>query len=469
MYILMNKLYILILSYFFLQACSTKYVEGNKKFKEYNNPLQSKVYYNLSKDYNKKAPKCIIIIPIKSDINKKDFFVGLHNIGIDKIIRKSIYAHLSSYNYRDVELNRIDYLIKKNKYHDLDAFNLLSKELDCDSVLEIEINNFSYTYLGLYSSINIDIDIRLISSNNNEVLWEASLIDTKAKGSFPLSPFSIASGLYSATNNLKEESIYAVADNISRKLLKTLPDPQFKLVEDNLDFNNSSRDEIKIVKKISNSKLIENHKSFQEFVTKDNYNMDELDKVYIKLNTSKGPNKKSTYMYSELLFVNGYYEKAVETISNFELLEKPNANINFLKGKIFYNMKKYKEAERNFILAINKNPESAIYYNSLGVLYIKQNKVPLANAAFTEALKKAPNNMQANKIMGIINFNLKNFTEAVFYFSNSAITSYENNDYENLAKNIILLEKIKKIDPNSVDAEIMGKFYFALEGRKEKK
>ena len=197
--------------------------------------------------------------------------------------------------------------------------------------------------------------------------------------------------------------------------------------------------------------------------------MDELDKVYIKLNTSKGPNKKSTYMYSELLFVNGYYEKAVETISNFELLEKPNANINFLKGKIFYNMKKYKEAERNFILAINKNPESAIYYNSLGVLYIKQNKVPLANAAFTEALKKAPNNMQANKIMGIINFNLKNFTEAVFYFSNSAITSYENNDYENLAKNIILLEKIKKIDPNSVDAEIMDKFYFALEGRKEKK
>ena len=47
--------------------------------------------------------------------------------------------------------------------------------------------------------------------------------------------------------------------------------------------------------------------------------------------------------------------------------------------------------------------------------------------------------------MGVINYNLKKYEEAFYYLSNSAISSYENNDYTNLANNIILLEKIKKI------------------------
>ena len=128
-------------------------------------------------------------------------------------------------------------------------------------------------------------------------------------------------------------------------------------------------------------------------------------------------------------------------------------------------MKKYTEAEQNFIKAISKRPESLPYYNALGVLYIKQDKIPSANAAFTKALKNAPNDIKANKIMGIINLNLKNYKDAVYYFTNSAITSYENNDYTNLADNIILLEKIKKDYPGLINDNIMKKLYFALERR----
>ena len=62
------------------------------------------------------------------------------------------------------------------------------------------------------------------------------LKEKKAKGDIPLSPYSIASGLYSAANNLKEESIYAISDDIARKLLKKLPNPEFQLINDGLEF-----------------------------------------------------------------------------------------------------------------------------------------------------------------------------------------------------------------------------------------
>ena len=70
--------------------------------------------------------------------------------------------------------------------------------------------------------------------------------------------------------------------------------------------------------------------------------------------------------------------------------------------------------------------------------------------------------------MGVINFNLKKYDEAVYYFTNSAISSYENNDYTNLAKNIIVIEKIKKINPKVVNKDIMKKLYKALERRVSK-
>ena len=68
--------------------------------------------------------------------------------------------------------------------------------------------------------------------------------------------------------------------------------------------------------------------------------------------------------------------------------------------------------------------------------------------------------------MGVINFNLKKY-DAVYYFTNSAISSYENNDYTNLAKNIILIEK-KKINPKVVNKDMMKKLYKALERRVSK-
>ncbi len=196
MYISINSLVKLIFIIFFLYSCSTNYIEKenfNLKDEGLNNPLKSNVYFSISKDFNDNKPNCIFILPVKSDIKRKKFILTSETDSFDKIIRKSIYAHLSALNYRDIELSRIDYLIDKNNSKNLNDFLYLAKKIDCDGMLEIKINKFDFKYLGIYSSVNVFVTLHLISSKTEDILWEAGLDELKAKGSVPLSPFSIAS------------------------------------------------------------------------------------------------------------------------------------------------------------------------------------------------------------------------------------------------------------------------------------
>ena len=185
MHFLISKIFFYFLCFVLLQACSTKYIEQKKvdtKNKNFNNPLQSKVYFKLSDNFEAKKPSCIIVLPTKSKINSNEYIVGPDNMQFDKIIRKSIYAHLSALNYRDIELSRIDYIIKKNNYNTHNKYLTLASDLSCDGVLEINISRFNYSYLGLYSSISVDIAVKLFSSSHKEILWEAFLQEKKAKG-----------------------------------------------------------------------------------------------------------------------------------------------------------------------------------------------------------------------------------------------------------------------------------------------
>ena len=470
MHFLISKIFFYFLCSILLQACSTKYIEQKKigtKNKNFNNPLQSKVYFKLSDNFKANKPSCIIVLPTKSKINSNEFIVGPDNMQFDKIIRKSIYAHLSALNYRDIELSRIDYIIKKNNYYTHNEYLTLASDLSCDGVLEIEISRFNYSYLGLYSSINVDIAVKLFSSSSKEILWEAFLQEKKAKGDIPLSPFSIAAGLYSATNNLKEENIYAVSDNIARKLLKKLPDTKFQLINDSLKIADNTEYKNNFSKKNNLYIKIKDHKNFQSYIKENRFDFEGFEKLYKEINKNKGLNDISTYSYSRLLFKNGYYEKVISTITDYRLSKKLSSELNFLLGQTYFNKLDFTRAEESIIKAIAKKPKKASYYNVLGVVYIKQNKIALANASFSKALNIAPDDIRANKIIGVINFNQENYEEAAFHFANAAISSFENADYENLAENIIYLEKIKKINSKIINEKIMKKLYIALKGRKK--
>ena len=89
MHFLISKIFSYFLCLVLLQACSTKYIEQKKidtNNKNFNNPLQSKVYFKLSDDFEENQPSCIIVLPTKSKINSNEFIVGPDNMKLIKLL-----------------------------------------------------------------------------------------------------------------------------------------------------------------------------------------------------------------------------------------------------------------------------------------------------------------------------------------------------------------------------------------------
>ena len=102
MHFLISKIFFFFLCFVLLQACSTKYIEQKKvdtKNKNFNNPLQSKVYFKLSDNFEAKKPSHYGL-PTKSKINSNEFIVGPDTCNLIKLLE--IYLCPSALNYRDM-------------------------------------------------------------------------------------------------------------------------------------------------------------------------------------------------------------------------------------------------------------------------------------------------------------------------------------------------------------------------------
>ena len=72
----------------------------------------------------------------------------------------------------------------------------------------------------------------------------------------------------------------------------------------------------------------------------------------------------------------------ISTIADYRLSKKLSSELNFLLGQTYFSKLEYTKAEESFIKAIAKKPKKVLYYNALGMVYIRQNKMALANASF---------------------------------------------------------------------------------------
>lgn len=136
-------------------------------------------------------------------------------------LRRSLYSQLAPYSYKDVELDRVNQVVRQ--YSDLPSnYRLLSEKLNCDTLLFGEVTDYETQFFGIYSQTSVGIKLRLIRAKDNYPLWEGRHIATSHGGSFPLTPVDIAMGLYWASNNVSDEQIIRVSDDLFRRLLLTL-------------------------------------------------------------------------------------------------------------------------------------------------------------------------------------------------------------------------------------------------------
>ena len=208
-------------------ACKTpSYVEEDLSAKPSANlPFSSEVSYSVADNYKNEAIGCIAVS--KFTIEHEDD--GYADIDQAAVTRKSVYGVLSTKNYRDIELARVDF--KADELGDYTAESLL-KSLDCDALLHGEVLAFKNDYFVTYSVTTVELELTLVNRSGS-VLWNARHAASSHEGAMPLSPLSILSGIFTATTNQQDEVGFQMVDAAARRLLKTLPDrPEQNSAED---------------------------------------------------------------------------------------------------------------------------------------------------------------------------------------------------------------------------------------------
>ena len=196
-----------------LSSCQTpKYLQVKKITK--SDSILPEVQYFINENFNPEEINCIAIGTIKDNSDKSEFS-QLDKINLAKY---SLYGHLSPKRYRDVEIHQMTYLLKEKQ-----NINLVLKTLDCDAILDGEIVKFENKFYVAFSSTKVGLNLYL-RKQNGELLWKGNHIASSRAGTIPLSPISLATGIFSASTNTEEEVALQMLDAAVRRLLKTIPD-----------------------------------------------------------------------------------------------------------------------------------------------------------------------------------------------------------------------------------------------------
>lgn len=386
---------------FSLQSCKTPSYNKVENF-DNNKSYLPNVQYNLSKNFNVDKLKCIIVDKIKSTNNME-----FPNLNKENIIRKAVYGVLSSKNFLDIELTKVDNVLKNNK--NISNKDLLEK-LDCDAILIGKINKFHNDFYLTYSVTSVELEFSLIDKNE-KLLWKSKNSANSHEGTLPLSPISLITGIFTATSNVQDEVALQMIDTAVRRGLKTLPNrPSFPL-----------ENEIKITNYIFSKKIetISYNQNFQN------------------------------------LFLNGDYENLLINANSQIKLDPKNSKNYLYAGKASLFLGDYKSSIDYLLTAIAKGEQNEITYSILGVSYFKDQNLKLSNAAFLKGLNFNRNNSFLHYNLGIVNEINKNFVKASNHFYNSGINAIIEENYIRLYKSLKSLKRLEL--KNTTSKELYSK------------
>ena len=387
-----NLVYLILL--ILISSCQTPRYQKVSKVTDPSKFLPE-VQFSLSENFNKKDIKCILI----GKINDKSKKTKFKNLNKKQLIRHAIYGHLSPKNYRDIELHRINsFLIKKK------SFKNILNDLNCDAIIEGEIIRFDSNFFLAFSSTNVGLKLRL-KDKDDKVYWEGSHIASSKAGSFPLSPIAIASGLYSASINKREETALQMVDTVVRRIMKTLPN----------------------VTNLNNNEQI----MFSTFINHEKHNF-------------VNPNFNKPFQ----LFANGQFDKAINLINQYHNENKFDDKLLFLKGRSYLLLNENEAASQTFldVLAIKEKSE---YFNGLGYSYMKMNKSNKAIAAYNKAINLDNKNSFAYFNAGLLFEKGKLYSEAIRYYYSAGTSSILTKDYQRVFSVKIALKRLAKFDKNA--------------------
>ncbi len=166
----------------------------------------------------KHKPRTIAVLPF---VDKSRSQKG------NEIVRRGFYNHFSSLPYKDMELFRVNHLLRKAGLYDPDALSSIQPDklkeiLNVDAVVFGTISNFDKIFAGIYSQVSVGAEIKMYDTEGH-FLWSGQHVVRVHEGGLPISPIGLISSIISAAMNIRDVQLLRACDDLFRDMIKTIP------------------------------------------------------------------------------------------------------------------------------------------------------------------------------------------------------------------------------------------------------
>jgi TolA-binding protein len=200
-----------------LSACRgglNKNIDSLQKKIEHKIPAENLF---IAPDYDKDKPLSVAILPFENLTREKE---------ATDLLQRLFYNNFSSLAYRDVELNQINAKLPnfdpQNIYKNIDPMKI-GKLLDSDALIIGRITEFETYYAGVYSSITVAIELKMIDVETQQLLWSAKHKQVQRSGSIPTTPIGAIIAAASNALDLSRYHIITTVNNLCQSLVETIP------------------------------------------------------------------------------------------------------------------------------------------------------------------------------------------------------------------------------------------------------
>jgi hypothetical protein len=177
-------------------------------------------------------------------------------------VRRGFYNHFSSMPFKDMELHRVDNLLRKAGLEDPAVINKTSPQelgriLNVDAVVFGTISDFDKLFLVLYSNVSVGAEIKMFDTKTGKILWAGRHVARIHEGGISTNPIGLVATVIATAMNVRDIQLLRACDDLFREMVKTIPAPTIAealrppvitlLVQDTKNMPKKAGDEIRVV------------------------------------------------------------------------------------------------------------------------------------------------------------------------------------------------------------------------------
>ena len=436
-------LYSLIAS-LFISGCATRYVQRDSDKEKSSDAIGDVVVFNTSNSFASVPPKCLGVMPI--GVTSKDF-------SPTDLFRKAIHANLAPTGIALIPLQQIDkqYRADLNSTENLKKISLSSS---CDTLISGEITERKSRFFGVYSDVTLGATLKITRVSNGEIIWTAKHTAVMRDGGLPLNPLSIIGGSVSAGLNIREEQVVRNTNDLARRLVAAIPSLKYTELDADITAKtaqNSSVDNSSSVHSFLSSlqslQIEEQRQTLIAALTQERWAASS-DRLFISEYLLKQDPNNALGMFanSTARLELGQPEEALAMVNRLLLVDKVNAEYQFLKGRTLIQLNRPVEATEPLLKAAGSPSPKTIYFTALGVTYNQLGNYDIALAALSRSLEMQKNNPYVLMQQAVAFVGISDDKMAAESLKKSVVLSIVANDNRNANRAILLFKSMGLVE-----------------------